>query len=171
MRCTSNAGLSDLDVRTELEDVYSATDLRFSYLPQIGDNSYFEFNTGYAIYRYLDNSPLNFDRFEASVGVIHNFRELNNLIGWTRLKHYRLLTSSGHDDLFSDYSLDLGVYYAIPISPRHKAFGSYSSKFSLDADPGVVRRHEHQISAGYTYMPTDRFEISAYCGTPFVRLH
>lgn len=164
VRWTSNAGLSDLDVRTELEDIYSATDLRFSYLPQIGDNSYLEFSSGYAIYRYMDHGSLDFDRFEASVGLIHNFRDLNNLIGWTRLKHYRLLTSSGHDDLFTDYSLELGLYYPIPLNPRHLAFGSYSSKFSLDSDPGSLRRHEHWISAGYTYSPTERFEISAYCG-------
>lgn len=164
VRWTSNAGLSDLDIRTDLEDVYSATDLRFMYLPRIGDNSYFEFSTGYAIYRYLDYSSLNFDRFEASVGLIHNFRGLNNLIGWTRFQHYSLLDSSGHDDLFTDYSFELGLYYPIPLKLRHLAFGSYSSKFSLDSDPGSLRRHEHWISAGYTYSPTDRFEISAYCG-------
>ena len=161
---TSNAGLSDLDVRTELEDIYSATDLRFSYFPQIGDNSYFEFSTGYAIYRYMDYSSLNFDRFETSVGLVHNFRDLNNLIGWTRFNYYRLLDSSGHDDLFTDYSLELGLYYPIPLSSRHKAFGSYSSKFSLDADPGSLRRHQHWISGGYTYTPSDRFKISAYGG-------
>ena len=164
VRWTSNAGLSDLDVRTELEDIYSATDLRFSYLPQIGDNSYFEFSTGYAIYRYMDHSSLNFDRFETSVGLIHNFRDLNNLIGWTRLKHLRILTSSSHDVLFTDNSLELGLYYPIPLSSRHKAFGSYSSKFSLDSDPSSVRRHEHWISGGYTYTPSDRFEILAYGG-------
>lgn len=164
VRWTSNAGLSDLNVRTELEDIYSATDLHFSYLPQIGDNSYFEFSAGYAIYRYMDYTALNFDRAEASVGLIHNFRDLNNLIVWTRFKHYRLLTSSGHDELFTDSSLELGFYYPIPLSMRHLAFGSYSSKFSLDANPNNLRRHEHWISTGYTYTPTDRFEISAYCG-------
>lgn len=161
---TSNAGLSDLDLRTELEDIYSATDLHFSYLPQIGDNSYFEFNIGYAIYRYMDYSSLNFDRFETSLGMIHNFRELNDLIAWTRLKHYRILSSSGNDNLFTDYNLELGLYYPLPLNSRHKAFGSFSSKFSFDADPGSVRRHEHWLSTGYTYTPTDRFEISAYCG-------
>lgn len=164
LRWTSNAGLSDLDVRTDLEDIYSTTELRFGYLPQIGDNSYFEFSTGYAIYRYMDYSSLNFDRFETSVGLIHNFRNLNNLIAWTRLKHYRLLTSSGHDDLYTDSSLELGLYYPIPLGLRQLAFGTYSSKFSLDADPGSLRRHEHWISGGYTYSPTDRFEITAYCG-------
>ena len=164
VRWTSNAGLSDLDVRSELKDVYSATDLRFSYLPQIGDNSYFEFNTGYAIYRYSDNNSLNFDRVEASVGLIHNFRDLNNLIAWTRFNHNRLLTSSGHDDLFTNSSLELGLYYPIPLIQRHLAWGSYISEFSLDADPGDFRRHEHSITVGYTYTPTERFEVSAYCG-------
>lgn len=164
VRWTSNAGLSDLDVRTELEDIYSATDLRFSYLPQIADNSYFEFSTSYAIYRYSDHSSLNFDRFETSVGLIHCFRDLNNLIGWTRFKNYNLLTSSGHDNLFTDNTFELGLYYPIPLNLRHLAFGSYSSKFSLHADPGSLRRHEHWISAGYTYSPNDRFEIAAYCG-------
>ncbi|MGJ8644685.1 MAG: hypothetical protein ACSHX9_14850 [Luteolibacter sp.] len=164
VRWTSNAGLSDLDVRTELEDIYSITDLYFSYLPQIGDNSYFEINMGYAIYRYMDYSSLNFDRVETSLGMIHNFRELNDLIAWTRLKHYRILSSSGHEDLFTDYNLELGLYYPIPLNSRHKAFGSFSSKFSLDADPGSVRRHEHSLSGGYTFTPADRFEISAYFG-------
>ncbi len=163
IRWTSNAGLSDLDLRTELEDIYSATDLRFSYLPQIADNSYLEFSAGYSFYRYLDNDSLDFDRFEASVGVIHTFRDLNDLIGWTRLKHYRLLTPSGHDDLFTDTSLELGIYYPVPLTPRHLLFGSYTSEFSLVADPDDVRRHEHGISAGYVYSPTDRFDLSAYC--------
>lgn len=163
-RWTSNAGLSDLDLFTELDDVYSATDLRFSYLPQIGDNSYFEFSTGYAIYRYLDNSSLNFDRFEASVGLIHNFKNLNNLIGWTRLKHYQILSSFGQDDLFTDYSVELGLYYPIPLNSQHLVYASYSSKFSLDSDPSSLRRHEHWLSAGYTYSPTERYELSAYLG-------
>ncbi len=126
IRWTSNAGLSDLDVRTELEDIYSATDLRFSYLPSIGENTFFEFGTGYALYRYLDNSSLNFDRFEASVGLIHSFQNVDNLIGWTRFKHHRLLSSFGSDELFTDYNVELGLYYTIPLGAKQLAYGVYT---------------------------------------------
>ena len=161
---TSNASLADLDTLTELDDIYSASALRFDYLPKIGDNTNFEFSAGYSLYRYLDHSSLDFDRFETSLGLIHIFRDLNNLIGWTRLKNLRILPPSGHDVLFTDNSLELGLYYPIPLSSRHKAFGIYSSKFSLDSNPGSARLHEHGLSGGYTYTPNQRFEISAYGG-------
>ena len=161
-RWTDNAGLDDLDTRTELDDIYSATSLSFEYLPLIGENTHFEFSTGYSVYRYQDHNSLDFDRFEISAGLIHCFRDLNNLIGWTRLKNYQLLTPSGNDDLYTSNTFELGLYYPIRLNSRHLAFASYSSKFSFDTDPGSLRRHEHWISGGYTFSPADRFKMTAY---------
>ncbi len=159
---TDNAGLADLDVFTGLEDVYSTTDLRFSYLPQIAGNTYGEISAGYAFYRYLDHSVLDFDRLEASAGLIHAFRDLNDLSAWLRYNHTRLLTARDHDELFTDHSIELGLYYPIPLGARHLVFGSYSSEFSLDGNPSRASRHEHGLTAGYRYSATDRLEFAGH---------
>jgi len=159
---TNNAGLTDLGALTGVEDFYSTTELRLSYLPQLRGNTFGEFSAGYSFYRYTDHSMLDFDRLETSLGLIHAFRELNDLSAWLRYNHIRLLTATDRDELYTDHSIELGLYYPIPLGARHLAFGSYSSEFSLDGNPGRAGRHEHGLTAGYKYSLTDRLELASF---------
>jgi hypothetical protein len=156
---TDNAALTDAD---ELSDFYSDTELRLSYLPQIAANTFAEISAGYAFFRYADHSELDFDDLEASVGAIHVFRGLNDLSLRLRYNYERLLSGRSHDELFTDHSLEIGLYYPIALGPRNFAYGGYSSEFSLAGNPGYAARDEHEFIIGYTYSPTDRIELSSY---------
>ena len=156
---TDNAALTEID---ELSDWYSTTELRMSYLPRIAGNTYGEISAGYSFFRYFDHSSLDFDSLEASLGGLHVFRDLNDLSGWLRYNHTRLLEGRGHDEIFTDHAIELGLYYPIPIAPGHFAYGAYTSEFSLDGNPGYAARHEHGVTLGYKYSPTDRIELDAY---------
>ena len=156
---TDNAALTNRD---ELSDFYSDTQLRLSYLPQIANNTFAEISAGYAFYRYADYSGLDFDDLEVSVGAVHVFRGLNDLSLRLRYNYERLLAARSHDELFTDHSIEFGLYYPIPLGPRHFAYRGYTSEFSLSGNPGYAGRDEHEFIVGYTYSPTDRIELSSY---------
>ena len=156
---TDNAALTDGD---ELDDFYSNTELRLAYLPQLAANTYGQVSASYSFYRYADNSSLDFDSLEASVGAIHVFRDLNDLSVWLRYNHTRLLSGRGHDEIFTDHSIELGFYLPIELGPRHSAFASYTSEFSIDANPGFAQRNEHTATIGYQFAATDRIKFETY---------
>ncbi|MEM9478476.1 MAG: hypothetical protein AAGA58_02315 [Verrucomicrobiota bacterium] len=156
---TSNAGLTETD---ELDDFYSRSEVAFSYIPQITGNTYGEFNVDYSFFRYADNSVLDFDSLEASVGVIHVFRELNDLSAWFRYNHIRLLSARDHDELFTDHTLEVGLYKPVILGRKHLLFGSAASEFSLNGNPGFAERHEHSATFGYSFFPTDKIDLSAF---------
>lgn len=156
---TSNAGLTETDT---FDDFYSRSEAAFSFIPRIAGNTYGEFNIDYSFFRYSDNSELDFDSLEASVGAIHVFRGLNDLSTWFRYNHIRLLDGRDHDELFTDHTLEVGLYYPKLIGRKHLLFGSAASEFSLDGNPGFARRHEHSATIGYTFFPTDRIDLSTF---------
>jgi len=156
---TDNAALTD---GAEVSDFYSNSELRVSLLPQIAANTYGEISAGYSFYRYADHSSLDFDSFEASLGAIHVFRDLNDLSVWLRYNHTRLLTARGHDELFTDHAVEFGLYYPIPLGLHHSGYAAYSSEFSLDGNPSFASRHEHRLTLGYRYAVTDRVELSTF---------
>lgn len=156
---TDNAALTE---SAELSDFYSNTGLRLSYLPLIAANTYGEISAAYSFYRYADYSTLDFDDLEASLGVIHVFRDLSDLSFWLRYNYTRLLTARDHTELFTDHSVELGLYFPISLGPRHMAYGSYQSEFSLDGNPEYASRNEHGVTIGYEYRPLDRLSLASY---------
>ncbi len=88
---------------------------------------------------------------------------LNNLVAWTNYNYTRLTEGhDGHNELLTDHSVEVGLYYPVPIGDKHFAFGSYLSEFSLAGNPEFVRRNEHGLTLGYAFLPTDKFELSTY---------
>ncbi|MGI9244534.1 MAG: hypothetical protein ACR2RV_27280 [Verrucomicrobiales bacterium] len=156
---TDNAALTE---NAELSDFYSNTGLRLSYVPLIAANTFGEISAGYSFYRYSDYSTLDFDDLEASLGLIHVFRDLSDLSIWLRYNYTRLLTARDHSELFTDHSVEFGLYFPISLGPRHLAFGSYRSEFSLDGNPGYASRNEHGITIGHEYKPFDRVSLASY---------
>ena len=156
---TDNDELTD---DNELSDFYSDNELRLSYMPRLAANTYGEFNASYSFYRYADHSFLDFDSIEASVGAIHVFRSLNDLSVWSRYNYNSLLTGSGHDEFFRDHSIELGLYYPIPLGIGNLAYFGYNSEFSIDSNPDYSSRHEHAFTIGYSYSATDRIELGTY---------
>jgi hypothetical protein len=156
---TSNAALSDTN---ELEDFYSHTEASLQFVPQITGSTFADFSASYGIFRYSDNSSLDFDDFEASAGVIHIFRDLADLSVWFRYNHSHLLDSGDHDEIFTDHALEAGFYFPIPITTRQQTYVSYASEFSIDGNPRYAARNEHGLTLGYRLIPTDTLELTAH---------
>ena len=157
---TSNAGLTEVD---EVEDFYSYSEAAFRYVPRFTEKLFGTFSADYGFYRYTDHSSLDFDSLEASTGLMRVFPELNNLVAWTNYEFTRLTEAhDGHNELLTDHSLEIGLYYPVPIADRHFAFGSYLSEFTLGGEPGFASRDEHGLTLGYAYLPTDKLELSTY---------
>ena len=157
---TSNAGLTD---SVELEDFYIYSELGVRYIPRITDSVFGNFSANYGIYRYNDHSSLDFDSLETTGGLMKVFSELNHLVVWANYGYTRL--TEGHDgraELLADHSIELGLYYPVPIREKHFAFASYLSAFSVAGDPDFARRNEHGLTLGYAFLPTKDVEISAY---------
>ena len=157
---TSNAALSD---RNAAEDFYSYSEAAFRYTPRITSSLFADISTSYGLYRYNDDSSLDFDSLESSAGLINIFSELNNLVAWTNYNYTRLSDAHGdRNELLTEHSIEVGLYYPVPIGEKHFAFGSYLSEFSLGGDPEFTRRDEHGLTFGYAFLPTEKLELSAY---------
>jgi hypothetical protein len=157
---TSNAGLTD---SAELEDFFIYSDLGVRYIPRITDTVFGSFSANYGLYRYNDHSSLDFDSFETTGGMMKVFSELDNLVVWANYGYTRLTEGhGGRDELLADHSLELGLYYPVPIREKHFAFASYLSSFSVAGDPDFARRNEHGLTLGYAFLPTKDVEFSAY---------
>lgn len=156
---TTNAALTE---ENALDDFYSHTEAGVGFVPKILDNTYAEVRAEYGIYRYAEHSALDFDSVEGGLGLIQLMPNLQNATGWLRYNHLRLLSGRGHDEIFTDHSIESGLYYPVPLGPRHSAFASFASEFSIDANPGYAQRHEHRLTLGHNLRPTDRLDISTY---------
>lgn len=157
---TSNAGLTE---HAELDDLYSYSELDIRYIPRITNRVFGNFSANYGLYRYSDHSALDFDSLETSAGLMGLFPGFNNLVAWTNYNYTRLSDGQfGHGELLNDHSLELGLYYPIPIGERHFAFGSYLSAFSLAGEPEYTRRDQHGVTLGYVFLPVEKVELSAY---------
>lgn len=157
---TSNAGLTDGD---ELDDFYTYSELSIRYIPQITDTVFGNFASSYGRYLYGDNSSLDFDTLETSAGLMAVLPELHKLVVWTNYNYTRLSDGDdGQDELLHDHSVEVGLYYPVPIGEKHFVFGSYLSAFSLAGNPENLRRHEHGFTLGYAFSPVEGVEISAY---------
>jgi len=156
---TSNAALTEDD---ELDDFFSHTEVGAAFVPSLFGNTFAEIGADYGIYRYAEHSLLDFDSLEARAGIIQALPGLGSSSVWLRYNHLRLLSGRGHDEIFTDHSIEAGLYFPIPLAARQSAFLSYASEFSIDGNPGYARRHEHRLMTGYKIEPTDRMEVAAY---------
>ena len=156
---TDNAALSDKD---ELSDIFSSTSLRLGYQPKLGSNTFGTLSASYSFFRYADHDELNFDSFQASLGVNHVFSELNDLSTWLRYNHTRILSAINHSELFTNHSVEVGAYYPIPLGTDTSAYVSYSSEFSIEAAPSRSQRNDHGFTLGFKYAPSGNLKFDAY---------
>ena len=133
------------------------------YTPRITDSLFGDISASYGFYRYNDDSSLDFDSLESSAGLIKIFTELNNLVAWSNYNYTRLTDGHGdRNELLTDHSVEVGLYYPVPIGEKHFAFGSYLSEFSLGGEPEFTRRNEHGLTLGYAFLPSEKLELSTY---------
>ena len=156
-RWTSNAALTD---GNEIDDFYWRFGAGATYLPRIVGNLYGEVSADYEWYRYTDNSWLDFESLDARAGLTHVFRDLGDLSVWARYRYERL--ADGSDELFSDHSIEVGLFKPVPLRRDHFLYIGWLSEFSLDADPSYAGRHEHSLLGGYQYTIFDDLKFGTY---------
>ncbi len=156
---TDNAALTE---NVELSDFYSNTGLRLGYVPLIAANTYGEISAGYSFYRYADYSTLDFDDLEASLGVIHVFRDLSDLssgCATTTLACSRHATTPSCSPTTRSSSASTSRSRSAHATWPSVATGS---EFSLDGNPEYASRNEHGITIGHEYRPLDRLSLASY---------
>ena len=159
---TSNVALAE---EGEVEDFFLKSSLQVSYTPQIVGNLFASFSVGDQIFRYSDNSDLDFDLFSADAGLLyatpHSFTSdptkprplwdiaFSDTNVWLKYSYYRIAEPWGFAAFsFENQSLILGAQKNWKISRGLALFGGAMAEWSMDANDDRPRRDEYSAWVG-----------------------
>ena len=154
---TDNAALHSDDTR---EDWIFSPQARLSYTPSLAADLSGEMTVRYQMYRFDEESFLDFESLNAGAGLIRALPSLGGVSVFGRYNYERL--ADGGSLLFDTHSLQAGLFQSWAIAERHEIHASAYSDFSLQASPDRLRHHTHEAMLGWLWRPLDRFSVETY---------
>lgn len=155
---TNNVGLT----RTHQQsDAYFFADVGFTYSRKVTDELTFETTLRQGFFRYNQFTPLNFEDFNAGVGLTYDWKKLWDLTFFGRYNFERFTQGNISSDFFLNNTLAIGAQKTFEFNGGNYIYLGYSSIFGW-ATPLSKQRDEHGLFAGTHYNFIRKFSGDLY---------
>ncbi|MCB1230746.1 MAG: hypothetical protein KDN19_10795 [Verrucomicrobiae bacterium] len=163
---TDNANLLDTG---RIEDHVFNSLVSLSWLPPIAGNLYGEATLREQTFRYNALSDLDFDAYDAGIGVVYVLRSLGDTSIFTRYNYSEFRDAhDGYGDIYSNHSIQAGAFKSWILSRTQFLYASWISDVSLDGDPGYAERHDHSATFGYRINPVRKVKGEVFYRAAFI---
>jgi hypothetical protein len=144
----------------EIDDWFYVGGVNASWQQRIKGRFYGDVYLGQHWYAYDELSELDYENGEASAGLLVLAPELANSIFHLHYYYQRITQGLDESPIYETHNIRVGGQKTFLIDRLNSVNLSLMSSFSLDADPNVLRRHEHSLHLGYNFKITRELLLS-----------
>jgi hypothetical protein len=138
----------------EIDDWFYVGGVNASWQQRIKSRFYGDVYLGQHWYAYDELSELDYENGEASAGILVLAPELANSIFHLHYYYQRITQGLDESPIYETHNIRFGGQKTFLIDRLNSVNLSLMSSFSMDAEPDVLRRHEHSLHLGYNYKIT-----------------
>jgi hypothetical protein len=143
---TDNAANVD---RGKIDDWFYVGGVNFSWQQRLHGRFYGDAYLGQHWYAYDELDDLDYENGEASAGFLVLAPELGNSIFHLHYYYQRITQGLDESPIYDTHNIRVGGQKTFLIDRLNSVNLSLMSSFSMDAEPDVLRRHEHSAHVGY----------------------
>lgn len=152
---TSNVALTR---NGEQDDVLFAPGVTFIYQPHLTKTLFAEVGVAQQFFVYNRFSELNFNSFDAIVGLAYYLPQFHNLSLRARYDYNRL-TDTDFDEFFANHAIILSASMPFRIDRAQQIGIGADIEFSVGGQPDAPRRNDYSFYVGYSVNLCRKFSI------------
>lgn len=131
------------------EDWFYVGGVNLAWQQRLKGRFYGDVYAGQHFYRYDELDDLDYENGEASAGILVLAPELANSIFHVHYYYQRITQDIDEDPIYQTHNIRVGANKTFLINRLNSVNLGLMSSFALDAEPEVLRRHEHSLALGY----------------------
>jgi hypothetical protein len=143
---TDNAANVD---QGKIDDWFYVGGVNLAWQKQLKGRLFGDAYLGQHWYAYDELSDLDYENGEASAGILVLAPELGNSIFHLHYYYQRITQGLDESPIYDTHNIRVGGQKTFLIDRLNSVNLSLMSSFSMDAEPDILRRHEHSAHVGY----------------------
>jgi hypothetical protein len=145
------------------DDVFWGTQISLGVQPRLRNRLYADAAISQQIYRYDEFDVLDYEFFEASLGLIHLEPRLWNAILFAQGRYGHMTNDDFGQDVLNSFSLRAGIQKTVLFDRRNSLQLSLMGDWDLDTDVDQLDRSEYIADVSYRYKIMRDLIFSASC--------
>jgi hypothetical protein len=137
-----------------------ASELDVNWMPRLAKGWFLDTGLNQAWYRFDDNRAVNFENFEAHVGLVKSITQLDNLLVFARYENQRLTNGEYSDSSYSAQRIRVGLQKDLILAPRYQLSAGIDAAFDLVAHQDRLKRDQYTADLSFTYWFADRLSTT-----------
>lgn len=143
------------------EDVFSATQLSFGAQPRLRERLYADAYISQQLFRYDENSFLDYEYLQASLGLIYLEPRLSDAILFAQGQYGRTTANDFGDDVLNSFSILAGVQKSVIFDRRSSLNVNLMGDWDVAGDVDNLEHAEYIADISYRYKIMRDLAVSA----------
>ena len=133
------------------DDVFSATQLSLGAQPRLGERLYLDAFISQQIYRYDEFDFLNYEYFQASLGVIYLEPRLWDSILFVQGQYGRTTSDDFGEDVLNSFSILAGIQKTVTFDRRNSLYFNLMGDWDVATDVDDLSHSEYIADLSYRF--------------------
>ena len=133
------------------DDVFWASQISVGAQPRLADRLYLDTFVSQQVYRYDKFDLLDYEYFQASMGVVYLEPRLWDSILFSQIQYGRTTSDNFGQDVLNSYSLLAGIQKTLVIDRQNSIYMNFMGDWDLDSDVNELEHAEYIADLSYRY--------------------
>jgi len=157
---TDNA--PDFDPRTSDSGWLWSGQADVSWMPLLAQGWYVDTGLSQSVFRYEGNNSSDFENFEARLGLVKSFPDLDDLQFFLRYEYQRLTSDHISESNYVASRIRTGFRKTLLLAPRYQLSAGIDAAFDITAEVDRRERDFYTADLKYSYLLTDKTSLSVF---------